>query len=189
MKELLVSLDLELNQPSRRIIQIGAVIGNIRTGEIVSRFDSKVSPDEVLSPAIAKLTKIKQEEVDVAPKLKEAYESLKRWLEPFAGERVLNPITWGGGDTETLREQLQLDLERWLFGRRWLDAKTLFVAWRMAQGRELQGGLGRSMTKLGLSFEGRQHNAIDDAENTFRIYRALLFEFGKAPSANPVWLT
>ena len=64
MKELLVSLDLELNQPSRRIIQIGAVIGNIRTGEIVSRFDSKVSPDEELSPAIAKLTKIKQEEVD-----------------------------------------------------------------------------------------------------------------------------
>ena len=44
MKELLVSLDLELNQPSRRIIQIGAVVGNIRTGEIVSRFDSKVSP-------------------------------------------------------------------------------------------------------------------------------------------------
>jgi inhibitor of KinA sporulation pathway (predicted exonuclease) len=183
MKELLVSLDLELNQPSRRIIQIGAVVGNIRTGEIVSRFDSKVSPDEELSPAIVKLTKIKQEDVDVAPQLREAYESLKLWLEPFAGERVLNPITWGGGDTETLREQLQLDRERWLFGRRWLDAKTLFVAWRMAQGRELQGGLGRSMTKLGLAFEGRQHNAMDDAENTFRIYRALLFEFGKAPSA------
>jgi inhibitor of KinA sporulation pathway (predicted exonuclease) len=39
------------------------------------------------------------------------------------------------------------------------------------------------MTKLGLAFEGRQHNAIDDAENAFRIYRALLFEFGKAPTA------
>ncbi len=63
MKELLVSLDLELNQPSRRIIQIGAVIGNIRTGEFVSRFASKVSPDEELSPAIAKLAKIKQQEV------------------------------------------------------------------------------------------------------------------------------
>jgi inhibitor of KinA sporulation pathway (predicted exonuclease) len=99
MKELLVSLDLELNQPSRRIIQIGAVVGNIRTGEIVSQFDSKVSPDEELSPAIAKLTKIKQEEVNEAPKLREAYESLKRWLDPFASERVLNPITWGGGDT------------------------------------------------------------------------------------------
>jgi hypothetical protein len=94
MKELLVSLDLELNQPSRRIIQIGAVVGNIRTGEIVSRFDSKVSPDEELSPAIVKLTKIKQEEVDAAPKVREAYESLKRWLDPFAGDRVLNPITW-----------------------------------------------------------------------------------------------
>jgi hypothetical protein len=56
MKELLVSMDLELNQPSRRIIQIGAVTGNIRTGEIVSRFDSKVSPNEELSPAIVRLT-------------------------------------------------------------------------------------------------------------------------------------
>jgi inhibitor of KinA sporulation pathway (predicted exonuclease) len=81
MKELMVSLDLELNQPSRRIIQIGAVIGNICSGEVVSRFDSKVSPNEELSPAIVKLTKIKQEEVDAAPKLRDAYELLKRWLE------------------------------------------------------------------------------------------------------------
>ena len=187
MKELLVSLDLELNQPSQRIIQIGAVVGNIRTGEIVSRFNSKVSPNEELNPEIIKLTGINQAEVNSAPTLGQAYESLQRWLDPFANERVLNPLTWGGGDTEILRGQLRLDHERWLFGRRWLDSKTLFVAWRMAQGRELQGGLGRAMTKLGLTFQGRQHNALHDAENTFRIYRALLLEFSKAQiSANSV---
>jgi inhibitor of KinA sporulation pathway (predicted exonuclease) len=179
MKELLVSLDLEMNQPSQRIIQIGAVIGNIRTGEIISRFDSKVFSNEELNPEIIKLTGIKQAEVNSAPTLRQAYESLQHWLDPFANERVLNPVTWGGGDTETLRGQLQLDRERWLFGRRWLDSKTLFSAWRMAQGRELQGGLGRAMTKLGLTFQGRQHNALHDAENTFRIFHALLQEFGK----------
>jgi hypothetical protein len=28
MKELIVALDLELNQPSRRVVQIGAVLGD-----------------------------------------------------------------------------------------------------------------------------------------------------------------
>ena len=39
MKELIVALDLELNQPSRRVVQIGAVLGSVRTGEVVSQFD------------------------------------------------------------------------------------------------------------------------------------------------------
>ncbi len=40
----MVALDLELNEPSRRIVQIGAVLGNVRTGEVVSQFDLKVNP-------------------------------------------------------------------------------------------------------------------------------------------------
>jgi inhibitor of KinA sporulation pathway (predicted exonuclease) len=35
------------------------------------------------------------------------------------------------------------------------------------------------MTKLGLAFQGRKHNALDDALNTFTMYRALLAEFRK----------
>jgi inhibitor of KinA sporulation pathway (predicted exonuclease) len=180
MKELLVALDLELNQPSNRIIQIGAVVGNIRTGRVLARFDSKVNPYETLDPRIIKLTGIKQQDVDNAPNLASAYEALRAWLLPYQAERVLNPITWGGGDSDMLREQLGLDNESWLFGRRWIDAKTIFVAWRMAQGHEHQGGLAKSMTKLGLAFDGRKHNALHDAENTFLIYRALLKEFTRS---------
>jgi hypothetical protein len=36
MKELIVALDLELNQPSRRVVQMGAMLGDVRTGEVVS---------------------------------------------------------------------------------------------------------------------------------------------------------
>jgi hypothetical protein len=53
MKELIVALDLELNQPSRRVVQIGAVLGNVRTGEVVSQFDVKVNPGELFSLRIA----------------------------------------------------------------------------------------------------------------------------------------
>lgn len=179
-RELLVSLDLEMNQPSRDIIQIGAVIGNIKTGEIVSRFDSKVNPRDHLDPRIVSLTGITQKEVDSAPALIQAYMSMCDWLRPFDEQRVLNPLTWSGGDTDALHDQVLpcgICEEDWVFGRRWLDVKTVFVAWRMAQGHELQGGLARAMTKLGLTFTGRKHNALCDAENTFRIYRALLKQF------------
>ena len=180
LRELVVALDLEMNQPSGDIIQIGAVMGNIKTGEIVSRFESKVNPQELLDPRIVQLTRIKQQDVDVAPFFIQAYQALLNWLAPYDDSRVLNPLTWSGGDTDKLFAQVLrsgLSGESWPFGRRWLDAKTLFVAWRMAQGHELQGGLARAMTKLGLSFIGQKHNALCDAENTFRIYRALLKQF------------
>lgn len=176
-KTLIVALDLEMNQPSGRIIQIGAVIGDVRTGEILSRFDAKVNPLEELDPRIAKLTGISAEVVAAAAPLAAAGEAFKEWLDPFAETRTLNPLTWGGGDTETLREQLGCQDERWHFGRRWIDVKTLYAAWRMAQGKDISGGLAKAMTKLKLAFQGRKHDALDDALNTFRMYRALLAEF------------
>jgi inhibitor of KinA sporulation pathway (predicted exonuclease) len=180
MKELIVALDLELNQPSRRVVQIGAVLGNVRTGEVVSQFDLKVNPGEPFSLRIAELTGISPQEIESAPSLAEAGQALAAWLAPRDSVRVLNPLTWGGGDTETLRDQLGVATERWIFGRRWIDVKTLYVAWRMAQRKDISGGLAKAMTKLGLSFRGRKHDALDDSLNTFRMYRALLAEFMKS---------
>ena len=40
----LTCLDLELNQPSGKIVQIGAVIGDTQTGEIVDRIRIYVNP-------------------------------------------------------------------------------------------------------------------------------------------------
>lgn len=177
VKPLIVSLDLEMNQPSGLIIQIGAVVGDIRTGEVLSRFDAKVNPGELLNPEISALTGIRADELIEAPSIHKAGEALAQWVAQFDPDRMLNPLTWGGGDTETLRRELDGSDDRWPFGRRWIDVKTLFVAWRMAQGKPIAGGLARAMTKLKLSFEGRKHNAVDDAYNTFRMYRALLAEF------------
>ena len=151
----------------------------------MSRFETKVNPGEQIDSRIVDLTKITQCDVDAAPRLKEAYASLCEWMSGYNTERILNPLTWGGGDTETLREQLGLSEEYWPFGRRWIDAKTIFVAWRMAQGRAMEGGLARSMTKLGLAFTGQKHNARDDAENTFRIYSALVRQFNVSGYLQP----
>lgn len=173
--QIFTSLDLEMAQPSQNIISIGSVVGNIETGEILDRLHVFVNPKEQLSPFIMELTKIKQSDVDSAGTLEEAYAQLKAMHEKH--KSFVNTLVWGGGDSQELRNQLlkhNPSFQGWCFGRRWIDAKTLFVSWRLANGHQIQGGLARSMTKLGLKFKGQKHNALDDAENTFYMYLELL---------------
>lgn len=173
--EVFTSLDLELNQPSRKIIQIGATVGNIATGKIFEKLCVFINPNERIAPFITELTKITQQDVDHGLTLEEGYQKLRRMHENYGA--FVNPITWGGGDSQELLEQLKQEnphFEGWCFGRRWIDTKTLFVSWRFANGQPIQGGLARSMVKVGLKFEGQKHWAPDDAENTFRMYIAML---------------
>lgn len=173
--EIFTSLDLEMNQPSQTIIQIGAVVGNIRTGEILEKLCVNVKTDEQISPFITELTGIKQEDVDNGVPLLEAFEQLK--LLHLKHKSFINACTWGGGDTQELIKQVRtIDpiTPINIFGRRWIDVKTLFVSWRLANGKPIQGGLAKSMLKVGLKFEGRKHNSCDDSLNTFRLYCTML---------------
>ena len=174
------SLDLEMAQPSKKIIQIGACVGDISTGEILEKLSVFINPHEQLSQEIIKLTGIKQEDVDNGVSLEEGYELLRDMHERH--ESFINPIAWGGGDSVELLAQLQKEnpnFQGWCFGRRWIDVKTLFVSWRFANGRPIQGGLAKSMLKVGLAFSGRKHNATDDSINTFRVYVKMLELFKK----------
>jgi inhibitor of KinA sporulation pathway (predicted exonuclease) len=169
------SLDLEMAQPSGNIIQIGAVFGNIETGEILQELSLIVNPHEQLSEFIVNLTGITQEAVDGGMELAEAYKLLKE--AHIANKAFTNPITWGGGDSEAIRQQIGGVDERYIFGRRWIDAKTLHITWCLANGIRYQSGLAKSMLKHGFKFDGRKHDALDDARNTFLIYRHLLGKF------------
>jgi inhibitor of KinA sporulation pathway (predicted exonuclease) len=170
----LTSLDLELNQPSGKIIQIGAVIGDTQTGEITQRLRVYVDPQEALSEFIIQLTGIT--EADIKEKgvtLKEAYLQLKDFH--LRHSSFMNPLTWGGGDSQEIFDQLvSEDRADWPFGRRWVDAKTLYVSECIARGLPVQGGLSKVMTKYNMKFNGRKHDAQDDAENTFRLYHEML---------------
>lgn len=186
--EIFTSLDLEMNQPSRKIIQVGAVVGNINTGQILERFSVFVNPKEKIAPSITELTKITQKDVDNGLTLEEAYYQLKAIHEKH--DSFVNPITWGGGDSQEIFNQLvdrsfldrlfvRINLKHrpekdWCFGRRWIDTKTIFVSSRFANGKPIQGGLAKSLLKVGLRFNGQKHNALHDAENTFNMYRKLL---------------
>ena len=167
-----LSLDMEYNQPSKAIIQIGITIGNLATGDILERKKWHIKSDEILAPYIIKLTAITQEDVDNGKSLIEIYTELEALHKQYDCFR--NVITWGGGDSEDLRNGLKLDDETFLFGRRWIDAKTEFIGYCFANDMHHQSGLAKSLTRLGLKFEGRKHDAGDDSYNTFKIYRELL---------------
>jgi inhibitor of KinA sporulation pathway (predicted exonuclease) len=175
--EIFTALDLEMNQTetASKIIQIGAVVGNITTGKILDTLSVFVNPDERLNPRIIELTGIQQRDVDRGMSLGEGYFKLKRFHENYFS--FINTVVWGGGDSQELRNQLVAEnpgFTDWCFGRRWIDAKTIYVSLRIANGKTIQGGLKNACKKLGVTFSGPAHRADNDAANTFKIYCRLL---------------
>lgn len=163
---IIMALDLEMNQPSNTIIQVGYCVGNIRTGDLHETGGWFVHTSELIHPDITKLTGIKQSYVDTAKPLVEVYSELVKVHKRY--NCFCNPATWGGGDSELLRKQLPVDTP-WIFGRRWIDVKTIHIVNQISKGAKVQGGLARSMLKYSLAFDGRKHDAADDAYNTWRL--------------------
>lgn len=172
----ILSFDLELNQDlsGPKIIEIGACVGDILTGEVVERYYAFVNPQQKLLDHIIKLTSITQQQVDEAGSLIEAY----RGLEALAMRHdcLRMPLVWGIGDGHALRAELPTDII-WSFGKRELDVKAVFQAYQMARNEKVQAGLAKAMSRLGLAFIGKKHRAVDDAINTFLIYCVLLKKF------------
>lgn len=164
---IITSLDLEMNQPSGKIIQIGACVGNLVTGEILDTLRIYIKLDEPLNPFITTLTNITEQHLLDGVTLEEGYKALLEMHQKH--KAYLNPLTWGGGDSECLGTQLGLsgDLATWCFGRRWLDVKSYYQFYCMANQIKPQSGLAKSLTKLKMQFKGTKHDALDDAINTF----------------------
>ena len=187
------AFDLEMNQPSGKIIQVGAVIGNIETGEILETLDLLVKPYpwDPINPEIVSLCGITEDMIaERGMALIHAYEILRDTVAKF--ECSKQPIVWATGDSYWLRKELEettgimfskgfgdnkIPGPPFVFGIGSLDAKVLYQSWRLANGKNMQGGLAKALTKFGLAFQGRKHRADADALNTFIIYRKLLEAF------------
>jgi len=172
----ILSLDLELNQADTgsKIIEVGACVGNLQTGEILEIYSAFVNPNEKLTEFIIQLTSITQQQVDNAGTIEEAYLGMEAMAKRH--ECLTMPIVWGTGDGFALRSELPKTCP-WNFGRRELDVKAVFQAYQMAKQGKIQAGLAKALTRLELNFKGKKHRANDDAVNTFIIYHALLQKF------------
>ena len=179
---LYLSFDLEMNQPSRKIIQIGACVCNFERGFIVDELRININPNETLNPSIAKLTGLKDSQVSKGLPLSEGFEKLAALHAKYACSPGL--ITWGGKDPDELRMQLDRTkyAYQWPFGFEWLDVKTLYFGYALARGLPTQGGLATTMRSLDLEFAGRSHDALDDAKNTFILAHYLIMSGARRPA-------
>lgn len=173
-----MAFDLECNQPSKSIIQVGIVVGNLKSGEILDKEQWNINVDEEISDYITNLTGITQTDVDNGEFIGTVYDNICHIRDYYQCFR--NPIVWGGQDCSHFRQEMNIkDEEPFVFGFREIDAKTLYVSWRFKTGTTYQAGLGKALVKMGLEFQGKKHTAMDDAYNTFIIYRKLLEKFGE----------
>lgn len=170
----MVSLDLELNKQGNHttsIIQIGLCIFNINTRVLIDNACLYVNSRETLNPFIVNLTGITQTQHDNGISLLDAYSQVKSICNRYGALRM---VTWGSGDHETLKKQLNIEHPEWIFGRGYWDTKKLYQSYRLANQLSIQSGLSKSMAKMGLQFKGRKHNAKDDAINTALMFMRML---------------
>jgi len=161
------TFDLEANQPSGKIIQIGGCIGRIDTGEMIEEFNWYINPGEPISPYITELTGITQATIDVnGVSVNTAVAALEPLLQNRSCMRM--PVVWGAGDLSALQKEITVPSSLKELHRT-LDIKVIHQMRMLAQSKSIRGGLAKALEINGLTFEGSEHNAVADAINTFRL--------------------
>lgn len=184
-KNLLIFLDLEFNQPSRRIIDIGAVVADMDAGQIIGQFSSLVNPHENLSPDIEELTGISDSMLVEAPGFCTAWAQFMAFLEThglkksiFGNNTKKCIMTWGNEDTKVIRTHLEMfKIQPQLPFAAVCDFKSAYSFILLSRNKNPKGGLKAASRRLGLATNFGAHRALADAHQTcliaLRYYAAL----------------
>jgi len=181
-------LDLELNQPSGKIIQIGYVIVDLNTKKVFRERSLIVNPNEPLGEierevngkkmTIEELTGITEARIKFDGRsLVDTYEIL--CIDIVQTNCSVTCVQWGDGmgdhkgDHDAIRRELGIEWKDFVFRARSWDVKSLYQIYAAFNNRGVVAGLGKAMKSCGLEFEGKEHDALDDAKNTFTIFNHL----------------
>lgn len=193
-----IAIDTEIEQPftnpqtpdskveSPKLIQVGIVVFEVVDNEpvILESETINIHYEYPLSQFIKTLTSITDEEVNTATATpRDVLRRLSDLRGTYDTSRQL--VEWGQGDTAFILEQAGATQDEFQsiygFARSSINVKVLYQIYAMMNGLKRQGGLSRSMAKLGLQFiqtryKGQnkgKHWAESDALNTARVFNKL----------------
>ena len=181
MKHIVV--DLEMNNIRRRsearkictneIIEIGASMLDENLWEI-GKFQIYVKPEynDVIVPKISKLTGITNEMVANAPTFSVAFNQFTDWCLNIQEDVMISE----GSNTDHSQVMKEIQLKQYklseeehkLMEHGWTDFQNEFD---IHLGFERQISLKLALDMAGIDFNGRQHDALDDARNTAKLLR------------------
>lgn len=172
----LIALDDEFNQPSGKLIQIGAVCFQPDTGKVVDSFMTFVNPQEPINPEITTLTRITDAMTTSSPTVAVAAQMLTTFKQHHQINAI--PIVWGAGMSNDVRRIYDEAGVESPFGPRIIDVKATFQMLANACNNEMRQkvGLKKACNIVGIGWDskhGEPHDALADAWNTYRIYMFL----------------
>lgn len=160
----LIVLDLEMTQPAQKIIQIGAVLINLKNGNIEASNKSTCNPGELPCARIEELTGLTAERVSQAAAFDVVAKQFWEWVESSQCGFQLG--AWGS-DVWTLYNASVAVGIRPSKPPKNLNIKEVAKLFRIPLSSvKKSGGLKNSLDVFGLPFIGNQHDAYYDALNT-----------------------
>ncbi len=177
-----VVVDLEMNEINKKsearsicrneVIEIGAVMLDEGMNE-VGCFKTYVKPEyNGISNKISKLTGITDSMVLMAPRFSDAIKSFTRWC--LEDEQEVEIYAWSGSDYGQIAKEIILKgykpeaVEEKLLTIEWKDFQQEFDQYL---GFEKKLSLKQALELAGIGFDGREHDALDDARNTADLMR------------------
>jgi inhibitor of KinA sporulation pathway (predicted exonuclease) len=179
-----IFLDLEMNPIPRgykverelcssEIIQIGAVALNTHN-IIIGDYEQIVKPQfsHVVAPAIYRLTGITTEMLNKGIYFEEAINDFITWCEKVSHNNLYEIFAWSDNDLIQLQKEMLIKERTYFFDMQfmnvWTDYQYIFC--------DLLGinsiiSLDKAVKALDINFMGTQHNALNDAKNTAKLYQ------------------
>lgn len=155
---------------TQETIEIGAYAVDAY-GHVGSAFSRLIKP--ILHPQLShfcrRLTHIDQSDINRARSFDRVVEDFKDWIGIYDGDYLL--ASWGQFD----QRLMQQDCELHRLDDDWLEPHIdLRRQYKEIRGLPKKRGLASAVRHEGFEWTGEQHRALDDAENTVKIFRKLL---------------
>jgi len=173
-----ICLDIETTDVSNEIgsiIQLGAIYLNDEFEEIDS-FSTYIKPlDSHRNQKAMSVNEISEDILAHSPSLTEALELFENFVFQKLKNNKIRLAAWGAYfDIPFLRMQYKKIHREWPFGHKSIDLKSIAI-WELSKRNiPLFGGVEKALKYLNLEFEGRQHDALADINNSVRVLKKII---------------